>query len=250
MRSSFDSRIARAAELARISTGAREVLNFYGVVAPFQKSVFENFAASGLTDVRILVDHFPSLIDLVTRAAPAPLVRFAGEGLATAQAREELLQSCWQGDFPESEEARFFGRVLLQPYSEYLATRGNISFETTAPVCPFCSSMPVVAALRGEGDGAKRWLVCSACATEWPFRRLICPNCGEEDKDRLPVYTAAEFEHVRVEACDRCHTYIKAVDLSRNGHAVPIVDELATPALNIWAEEHGYCKFQSNLLGM
>jgi formate dehydrogenase maturation protein FdhE len=40
------------------------------------------------------------------------------------------------------------------------------------------------------------------------------------------------------------------VDLTRNGHAVPAVDELATVALNIWADEHGYVKLETNLLGM
>jgi formate dehydrogenase maturation protein FdhE len=38
--------------------------------------------------------------------------------------------------------------------------------------------------------------------------------------------------------------------LTRNGLAVPVVDELATVPLNIWAEEHGYAKLQPNLLGM
>ena len=50
--------------------------------------------------------------------------------------------------------------------------------------------------------GAKRFLLCSLCFNEWEFRRLLCPNCGEEDKDKLPVYTAEEFPHIRVEACD------------------------------------------------
>jgi FdhE protein len=104
--------------------------------------------------------------------------------------------------------------------------------------------------LRGEGDGAKRSLICSLCSTEWDFRRLLCPSCGEESPDKLPVYTAAEVPYVRIEACDTCHMYIKAVDLSKNGLAVPVVDELATPSLNLWAEEHGYTKVQLNLLGM
>ena len=82
------------------------------------------------------------------------------------------------------------------------------------------------------------------------FRRVLCPGCGEEALDKLPVYTASEFNYVRVEACDTCHTYIKSVDLTRNGLAVPVVDELATIALNVWAEENGYTKLQLNLLGM
>jgi len=88
------------------------------------------------------------------------------------------------------------------------------------------------------------------CSTEWPFLRVACPNCGERDKDKLPVYTTADFGHVRVEACDRCTSYIKSIDLTRDGHAVPVVDELATVALNIWAEDRGYTKLESNLLGL
>ena len=40
-----------------------------------------------------------------------------------------------------------------------------------------------------------------------------------------------------VEACDSCHCYLKSVDLTVNGLAVPVVDELATAAaLDVWAE--------------
>ena len=118
------------------------------------------------------------------------------------------------------------------------------------PLCPFCGEKPVAAVLRPEGDGAKRFLLCSLCFTEWEFRRLLCPNCGEEDKDKLPIYTADEFPHVRVEACDSCHVYLKAVDLTKNGLAVPEVDELASGALDLWAAEHGYTKLQTNLFGL
>ena len=148
------------------------------------------------------------------------------------------------------EAGRFFARVLLQPYAEHLALRGAVDLEHTAATCPFCSARPVAAVLRGEGDGAKRWLLCSLCSTEWPFLRVLCPNCGEREKDSLPIYAAPDFDHVRVEACERCRTYVKSVDLTRDGRAVPVVDELATVALNIWAEEHGYAKLESNLLGL
>ena len=108
----------------------------------------------------------------------------------------------------------------------------------------------MVAVLRGEGDGGKRSLLCSLCSVEWNFRRVLCPHCGEEDREKLPIFSAEGFDYMRIEACDSCHNYIKAVDLSRNGLAVPVVDELATVSLNLWAEEHGYTKVQLNLLGM
>jgi formate dehydrogenase maturation protein FdhE len=78
----------------------------------------------------------------------------------------------------------------------------------------------------------------------------VCPACGEEDVHKLAVYSAKEFSHVRVEACDGCHSYIKTVDLTKDGHAVPVVDELATIPLNLWAAEHGYMKLQNNFLGI
>ena len=93
-------------------------------------------------------------------------------------------------------------------------------------------------------------MICSLCATEWDYRRVVCPACGEQDDHKLAVYTAKEFSHVRVEACDACHSYIKTVDLTKDGHAVPVVDELATIPLNLWAAEHGYLKLQNNFLGI
>jgi FdhE protein len=64
------------------------------------------------------------------------------------------------------------------------------------------------------------------------------------------VSTAPEFKHVRVGACHSCRTYIKSVDLTMDGHAVPVADETASVALNIWAAEHDYSKLESNILGM
>jgi formate dehydrogenase maturation protein FdhE len=40
------------------------------------------------------------------------------------------------------------------------------------------------------------------------------------------------------------------VNLAKNGHAVPVVDELAAIPLSLWAIEHGYVKLQTNILGI
>jgi hypothetical protein len=76
--------------------------------------------------------------------------------------------------------------------------------------------------LREEQLGAKRTFVCSLCAWEWDFPRLVCPGCGEDRNDALAVFTSEYFEHVRVEACDTCKSYIKAVDLTKHGLAIPV----------------------------
>ncbi len=85
--------------------------------------------------------------------------------------------------------------------------------------------------------------------SEWEFRRILCPACGEEDHEKLPRYTAEGISAVRVEACDTCNRYLKSVDLTVDGHAVPVVDEIATAPLDLWAAEHDYRKIQLNLVG-
>jgi FdhE protein len=66
----------------------------------------------------------------------------------------------------------------------------------------------------------------------------------------MAFYSASEIEHVRADVCDTCHTYLKCIDLTKTGLAIPVVDELATVPLDLWAREHGYAKLQINLLAI
>jgi FdhE protein len=116
--------------------------------------------------------------------------------------------------------------------------------------CPVCGDRPVLGVLREEGQGARRSLVCALCSTEWPSRRVYCVACSEERFDALPVYTPEQCPHVRIDACDTCRTYLKIIDLSKDGLAVPQVDDLATLSLDLWAREQGYTRLRANLLRM
>jgi FdhE protein len=212
---------------------------------------------------RLLLRRYPEsahLLDLYIKltllqddiaANVQPDVRKLAAYVPRLQALAPNIQCPLTDDFflnePTSEEGRFFWRVLMRPYAEHFR---KPPADRTSSTCSSCGSKPVVGVLRGEGDGARRALICSTCALEWAYRRVICPNCGEENKNKLPVYTAAQIEHIRVEACDTCRTYLKSVDLTKDGFAVPEVDEIATVALNLWADEHGYTKIEANVLGM
>jgi hypothetical protein len=57
---------------------------------------------------------------------------------------------------------------------------------------------------------------------------------------------APDFDYAQVEAGDQYKTCVKSVDLTRNGRAVPVIDEFATAAPAIWAEDHGYATLESN----
>jgi FdhE protein len=245
-------RVSRAGELAEVFPAAGELLKFYSRIATFQESIFESLRRTACTDLSTVARRMPDLCALVETLGPATLAGCAREMLDRGMNEwEAILRSRWDHCRSESvadHAEEFFGRALLQPYAEYLASRGHPPGEGEG-VCPFCTARPVAGVLRPEGDGAKRSLICSLCATEWVYRRLVCPNCGETDKGKLSAYKAEGIEHVRVEACDSCRFYLKSVDLSVNGLALPVVDELATVVLDLWAAEAGYAKIQANLLG-
>jgi FdhE protein len=103
--------------------------------------------------------------------------------------------------------------------------------------------------LRVEGDSGKRFLLCSFCSQEWAFRRLLCPNCGEEAESKLPIYVAEQFPHIRVEACETCAAFLRTIDLTKDGHAEPMADDIAAIPLALWGQEHNFSALQPNLLG-
>ncbi len=263
----WGERVARARELAERHPAAADVLLFYAEIAQFQKSLLNDHptaARPGVSaeDVPLLdalhLDRvaagLPALVALVQRVGTPALQQAAAELTDRGAAYPRHVLRAFRS--PDSEQLippahLFFAQVLLQPHTERLALsrRRNVSHDAPS-TCPLCGSTPLAGVLREDGQAARRYLLCSLCLTEWSYRRILCPTCGEERFDALPVYTAEQFAHVRVEACDSCRAYIKTVDLSRDGTAVPIVDELAAAALDLWAVERGYRKLRRNLLGL
>lgn len=275
MKSTWDRRIERATELMSAYPFAAESLRFYAQVAMLQhllgvevEHAPANFfltQSDSSKPARLQPSAFPlrfsDFIKKVSEIAPAPLAHGAEKLLQEDPAtRTNLLKDFWQ--FPVTAEdetqsndtltaARYLAWLFLQPFAEYQARhQKSAGANESARRCPLCGSAPIVGVLRPEGDGAKKSLICMLCAHEWAFRRIYCPACGEERDSQLAFYSAPEIAHIRVDVCDSCHTYLKSVDLTKTGLAVPVVDELAALPLDLWAREHGYHKLQMNMVGM
>jgi formate dehydrogenase maturation protein FdhE len=271
--SQWDRRIHRANELTTLFPFASEGLSFYLRIAKFQQTLYTQLHLTSANrpkissgrplrdelDLKLLLPHFSGFLSLIYEVAPKPLAEAAAElARGGLPAWEPILTAFWHSDM-ESVDAngesanseRLLAWIFLQPYGEYQADRrGPTILDGTPFTCPLCGGKPIVGVLRREGDGAKKSLICMLCAHEWAFRRLYCPACGEEREPQLAFYSSPEIAHVRVDVCDTCHTYLKSVDLTKTGLAVPVVDELATIPLDLWAREHGYHKLQFNMLGM
>jgi formate dehydrogenase accessory protein FdhE len=266
----WNARIQRARDLEKTYPFATEGLRFYQRVAEAQETLYcELVSRKDNSGHRYLEDNFRQELDfpfllprlqrfllLVEESAPAALAHSARDIRSkNGDHSKEMLTRFWVGGSFSEEDLDPVGSLLswafLQPYAEYLADQRKAeTMDGTPSTCPLCGSNPIVGVLRREGDGARKSLVCMLCAHEWAFRRVYCASCGEEREPQMAFYSAPEIPHVRVDVCDTCHTYLKSVDLTKMGLAVPVVDELATIPLDLWARQHGYHKLQSNLLGM
>lgn len=261
----WQRRIARAEELGTQYSFAAEILRFYVAIARFQESFYGELARSGGSDAASVCELFarPLPAGLTGRFGPFLLVvEQNGPGPLREGARElredsvdshsQLLTVFWDGNetgLLQPGPKDFFARAFLQPYAVSIRSRSKMHWSGPTPyLCPFCKRKPGLGVLRPLGEGGQRSLVCSFCLAEWEFRRIVCPGCGEENYAKLPVYTAEELKHVRVESCDSCRTYIKTVDMTKSGRAEPVVDEMAAIPLDLWAQKQGYTKLQSNLM--
>jgi len=265
----YEARIRRAENLSSQYSFAAEFLDFYKHVAAIQKTLFAGFStddsasvaghsASHLRaplDLTVLLPNFRGFLSAIEQHSPPALAAAAHQmSLLPSDSWIASLEAYWQHAGKSDQQigafAQFLARAFLQPYAEFRASLlPKPPVITAVSTCPLCASRPLLGVLRPEGDGGKRYLLCSFCSHEWEFRRIFCPACGEEGEEKLPIYLAEELPHLRVEACDTCKFYLLAADLTKDGHAIPLVDDLAAIPMSLWAHEHGYSRLQPNLLG-
>jgi FdhE protein len=255
----WDARLLRVTELADLHKPIASALRFYHSVLEFQAEISSRSTRvinpqvplRAQIDVAAVVSAMPALLSLGAQHGPESLREAAHQwNLSGEQRWTQAIQSALDPARPPfAGPDDFFTRTCLQPVAETLQLQLVEDTYTGNNVCPACGGLPQMAVLQQEGDAAGRWLLCSFCLRQWPFRRLICPWCREEDKEKLPRYSSQEWPAVHVEACDACRRYLKAIDLTVDGLAVPLIDETAFSVLDVWAAERGYTKIVPNLMG-
>jgi formate dehydrogenase maturation protein FdhE len=268
----WDERSARAARLADRHPATAGLLTFYALLTRYQGSLAERWAP--VLERRPAIDSFPAALDTALvldavqdtlrwlgQSAPPGLVHVIG-GLHELRPPDwhthldRYLEGATDSDVEEAPGV-FLLETILQPLAELLALRASLASRAPSSEprvlspearCRFCGSLPVVGVLREEGHGTRRTLLCGLCLSEWTYLRIVCPSCGERKFDALPVYTAEQVAGARVEGCDSCRSYLKTIDATKDGFAVPLVDDIATLTLDLWAREQGYVRLRANLL--
>jgi FdhE protein len=251
----WELRLRRAEKLQGDWPFAAEVLRFFTALTACQRGIHEELrrgGTAGVLDLPRLRSFLPGLLNVVEHQGPLELVHAAGRMRDLPDRRIDavfrtLVKWGPEAESPEGLEG-FFARAILQPCLR--AIGGDAGGFTQS--CARCNRTPLLSVLREDrsAGAVRRALVCPLCSRERDFPRVLCPACREERPDQLPRYTAEEIPWIRIEACDTCMKYLKAVDLTKCPEAEPLVDELASIPLDVLARERGYAKLAPNLAGI
>jgi FdhE protein len=122
-----------------------------------------------------------------------------------------------------------YGQALKGTFNQDTWRRSN---------CPVCGAKPEFAYL--EKEVGARWCLCSACATEWLFKRMQCPYCENVVGTSLS-FLGSDDGLYRLYLCEQCKNYLKAIDLRKTTRDVVIaVESLTTVSMDSQAQEKGY----------
>ena len=253
------TRRARAGQVLREAPHAEELLSFYVRLTELQESVAESLPVDRiikavpavkanepvLSPRRLPVDELLLLFEEFLQG-----VLYTGTEEIEAGARALLHTGPSHAGAALYTAEGFHARAFLESVMITLAANtSEPNIGKNPKHCYVCGSRPVVSFLQDLPDTlGKRSLACSLCSTEWRIDRLRCVNCGETNADQLLVHNAESIPHVRLEECRTCRRYLKTVALLDRGDAVPVVDELATIEMDLWARDKGLEKLQLNIL--
>ena len=138
--------------------------------------------------------------------------------------------------------------ILFSPVSKELEKQLPEDFNGTS--CPFCGYRPVVGFFSKEKEG-KRFLVCPICYGKWQSKRDVCPFCGNEELEEHDFFLFDGEEGMRVDICSNCNHYIKTFDervYNEKGIPfVPLVEDMATPHIDLRMAQEGFEKVAKNI---
>ncbi len=160
-----------------------------------------------------------------------------------------------------------FVGAALQVYFARLAASLDVNLVKNfdvATVCPVCATRPVASIVRIGGERNNlRYLVCALCSTEWNVARIKCSACeddkgvhylsmtagGAEGRPGEPAHNEVGVAAARrAEACDECKSYLKIFYQEKDPQVDATADDLASLALDVLVDEHGFGRSGPNLL--
>lgn len=217
---------ARVREAAPGWTGALPVVDeerFCQGVPLLAESGFQDVAAQIPAAAALLLpvmeEAFPPLADEL-----AALRRALEDGtLAPAQVLTACTAPAGAPTGVADETFAFAARQLVAPCIEAQARSLAPLLRDLPwrrPQCPVCGGAPHFSRLMRDNEridfmGSQagiRHLRCATCATEWRYKRVSCPVCGNEDPAHLGRLADPDRPTERADVCEKCKTYCLCQD--------------------------------------
>ncbi|HOF05969.1 MAG TPA: formate dehydrogenase accessory protein FdhE [Syntrophales bacterium] len=200
-------------------------------------------------------EYFFDLLRIAEKRAPGETRELARKIKEGEEDFRELVLSAFYGDETaavedaEGEDADdtfdlidLFLEECLRPAFERVAAKyGDVVLKSKwkEGYCPICGKEPKIGEIKEE-EG-RRYLFCNQCGIEWPFLRIKCPFCGNEEQQTLAYFTVEDDERYRVDVCNECKRYIKIVDFREMKEEANLdIEDITTLHLDMLATEEGY----------
>lgn len=132
-------------------------------------------------------------------------------------------------------------KPFLKRQAQALAEDPDLDWATWSKgYCPVCGGMPLLAYLE---EGGRRSGTCSVCEFSWSIPRFVCPYCESTEQKKFRYFFSEKEKGLRLEVCEACNHYWKIIDLREwNLEPFPVLDDLVTTHLDLWAKQKGYRK--------
>ena len=189
----------------------------------------------------LLTESNPDLQGQSVPGSPAECLALARQRFAEGQAVDRQANAGLEEGEGELTLAQMSVDQALKPYLEWGAERVLPHVEVEywkRGYCPVCAGTPGFAFLGGELG--TRYLLCSRCSCQWPYRRVGCPFCGTDDHTKLSYYLSEDRVY-RLYICQACRRYLKVLDRRKVDRQVLFpVERVTTVGMDLAARQEGY----------
>ena len=215
-----------------------------------------------LPKTSLLATAAVGLLETIKDSTPAAAKLSAWIDAQDGEAEREAVltrwfQASWKRDTADLEtlaaEAKiepdvlaWAGRQLARPFfhrlAQFLAAHPAFtSRQARSAGCPSCGGPPRMGRY-GREEG-QRFLWCNLCNLQWPFPRVTCAFCLNDDQKKLGYLTFEGIDHYRIDVCEVCRGYLRAVaerDLPEGARVDFTIEDVGTCHLGLAAEKQGY----------
>ncbi len=204
------------------SDSAGKVLNEILKVVKSENNTFVKFADKVENEILNDPVNFKNLIDYILNAD------------------EEFITIAEKIEIP-NDTLYFFIYNSIKPFLEISSEQLSHYLkgeDYDGGICPICGGHPYLSVFNENGE---RSLICEFCCHQWKAKRIFCPFCDSQDKDKLKYFYSESEAFHRVDLCDDCKRFIKCVDLRKLERSFyPPFEMLSTLHLDMKAKELGY----------